>query len=135
MKDVFIVYGRKYWSEAVFDHDNNYFGESNIYGVFESYNTALTEFKKCVKEAHQHFSEDAPWSLDEDLVDKARDANPFENYNMYEDDYDEGDVQWSYEECEGEYAEWQMYPLAIDTTLSECPILAGIYIVKKELES
>jgi len=44
-------------------------------------------------------------------------------------------VLWSYEECEGEYAEWQMYPLAIDTTLSECPILAGIYVTKKEIKS
>lgn len=134
MKEVYVLYGRKYWSEAVFDHDDNYFGESRIFGVFESYHTALEEFKNCVREAHEHFAECAPWSLDEDLTAKAAEANPFKDYNMYQDEYNEGDVQWTYEEREGISAEWQMYPVAIDTTFNECPILAGVYIRKKEVK-
>ena len=90
MKEVYVLYGRKYWSEAVFDHDDNYFGESRIFRVFESYHTALEEFKNCVREAHEHFAECAPWSLDEDLTAKAAEANPFEDYNMYQDEYNEG---------------------------------------------
>ena len=134
VKEVFVVYGRIYWSEAVFDHDDNYFGESTIFGVFETFESALTEFKSCVKEAHQYFAECAPWGLDEELVAKAAGANPFDNYNMLKDEFDEGDIQWSYIE-ETDAAEWQMYPVNVDTSFFGCPILAGIYIEKQVIKS
>lgn len=133
MKEVFVVYGRVYWSEAVFDYDDNYFGESHIFGVFETFESALKEFKDCVKEAHQFFVDCVPSALDEDLMSKAAEATPFDSYNMYEDEYSEGDIQWTYEVTE-DSAEWQMYPVKVDTLCNECPILAGIYIQKEEIK-
>ncbi len=134
MQEVFIVYGRKIWNEAIFDHDGNYFRESEIFGVFETYENALLEFKNCIKEAHDFFVDYAPWCLAEELVERAAKANPFEDYNLgREDEYDEGDVQWEYIENKN-WAIWQMYPVNIDTTFNDCPILAGIHLIKKEIK-
>ncbi|MBQ7352579.1 MAG: hypothetical protein IJW54_01090 [Clostridia bacterium] len=134
MNEVFIVYGRMYWNEAVFDHDGNYFGESQIIDVFESYESAIAEFKKCVQEAYDYVCDCPPWVLNDDLIEVASTASPFEDYNMGKDEYDEGDIQWIYEESEGENACWQMYAVNIDISMDECPILPAIYLQKQKLK-
>ncbi len=133
MKDVFVVYGRRRWSEAVFDHDNRYCGEAQLCGVFETYDTALQAFKGCVREAHTYFIEHPPGALDEELVEDAAAADPFADYNMGNDSYAEGDVQWIYREREGHSASWQMYPVAVDTMTWEWPLLSGIYLEKQSV--
>lgn len=132
MKNVFVVYGRTGWSDGVFDQFDQYFGESVIYGVFETFENALIEFKKRVKEAHEYFADGAPLCLNEDAVKKAIGANLFENYNMDKDEYNEGDVKWEYVEYK-DFVKWQMYPVNVDIIFNECPILAGIYLRKQEV--
>lgn len=134
MNEVFIVYGRMYWNEAVFDCDGNYFGEAQIIDVFESYESAIAEFKKCVQQAHDYVFNCPPWVLNDDLVEIASEASPFEDYNMSKDEYDEGDVQWIYKENEGESAFFQMFAVNIDISMDECPILPGIYLQKQKLK-
>lgn len=158
MKDVYVVYGRVYWNDAVIDDDGNYFNESNIYGVYESFENAFVKFKECVKEAHKFFSECVPMALNENLSEKVARANPFENYCseldfseinkenefLIDDDFDEdeledwedneeGGVEWFYEVSE-DSAEWQMYPLNVDLMGFQCPILAGIYVKKETIK-
>ncbi len=135
MKEVYVVYGRKYASEAVFDWDDNYFGESTVFGVHEKHETAIAKFKELVKEAHKEFFENPLMMFYSDSFDEIAENSPFEDYNMDKDDYDEYELQWTYEEdgsseiCAG----FQMYPVRIPAD-ERCPILPGIYVKKIQLE-
>ena len=129
MKDVFVLYGRVKWCDGIFSEwTNEYFGESPVLELFEDFQSAYERFQLYVKEAHQYFFKSPYYMLDTDLVDMARPAEVFADYNMNKDRYSYGDIQWNFCVCENESASWQMYAVNIDTEW--CPILAGLYIKK-----
>ena len=150
MKDVFVVYGRKECIGVDFAFGyNNHLTEARVYGVFTSFETALKEFKKIVAEAREYFFEYTPFSIDKDLLDKAKEAVLFDDYNMedyvdldwFDEDSEEcdndidaaerNDVKW---ECHigNDNAHWEMYPTTVDPF--EQSILASVYIQKEELK-
>lgn len=153
MKEVFVLYGRKWWHDGVFSGifvKNIYFDESPVLEVFDNFNAGFVKFQEHVTEALESFRDGAPMSLDEECVKKALEANPFEAYNMNlggvddwsdededegeEVDIIEGDVQWKYSLTAGESAHWQMYAVAPDITF-DCPILPGLHLERKTVNS
>lgn len=127
MKEVFALYGRVYYANAVYDWDNNYFEECPVLEVFDSFDKAYERFEAYVKAAYNFFADCCPFGLDEDAVEKTKGADLFADYNMENDEYPEGDVQWEFSKNQGVSAGWQMY--GVNLAL-EVPILAGLYIKK-----
>ena len=96
----------------------------------------LDSFKELVKEAHKGFFENPIMMFYSDSFEEISENSPFEDYNMYKDDYDEYEFQWSYEEDSDREicASFQMYPVRIPDD-ERCPILPGIYVKKIQLEA
>ena len=158
--EVYVVYGRTYWCEGVYDHEGNYFRESPIIEAYQSYDAALAKMKEYVKEAYNYLKE-CNYIVDKGFADKTTEEDLFKSYNMgdfYLYDYQldeeefeeedstdeeiENDVCWYYDEGE-DYAEWQMYiknfepSFALSFMFSDfretVPILAGLGVRKVEL--
>lgn len=127
MKEVFALYGRVYYANAVYDWDDNYFEECPVLEVFDCFEKAYERFEIYVKAAYKFFADYCPIGLDTDEVEKSKGADLFADYNMEKDEYPEGDVQWKFEKMPGESAAWQMYGVNLEF---DVPILAGLYIKK-----
>ena len=149
--EVYVVYGRTYWCEGVYDHEGNYFRESPIIEAYQSFDTALAKMKEYVKEAYNWLKE-CNYIVDDSFAEKTTEDDLFKCYNM-DDEYlfddeiddDEGeeedsdeeeitnDVCWYYDEGE-DYAEWQMYIKNFDSfSFDDTPILAGLGVRKVEM--
>lgn len=151
MKDVFVLYGRKDFCEGVFDHDGNYFEESPVLEVFDSYRNAYNRFKQYVNEAYHNVKDIFDMRIDSDNEDIIEEKL-FNDYNTYQGSFDlsleewftgynefyenlpEAAIQWRYKEKDEEYAMWQMnvekFPLDEQT-----PILPGLFIKKLKINS
>ena len=141
MKEVYVVYGRKHCTEIAGALDSeNHFDESQIYGVFATFDSALEEFKSRVIEARDYFMQYTPYLISAEKLEKAETAELFEDYNVdfyfeIEDEVDESeqepDVRW---ECYigNESASWQMTPIIND--VYEYIILGSIFIQKEEIK-
>ena len=55
--EVYVLYGRVYYSEAVVDMDGNYFGESPVIEVFSTFEAAMKKLREYVVEAYNHLKE------------------------------------------------------------------------------
>ena len=134
MKELFVLYGRVDWNDGIFSvYDNEYFGESPVLELFEDYASAYERFELYVKKAHQNFFECPYLMMNEACAEKASRAEIFADYNMGRDEYPSGDVQWTFQSKPEMSALWQMYAVNIDTVW--CPILPGLYIAKKTVNS
>ena len=135
MKTVYVVYGRIEWAEVACAIDGeNRFEESNIYGVFTSYDAALEKFKSCVAKAMEYSWEDNTPFAFFGCEERAMEAELFANYNMdtITDATDcEPDVGW---ECtiDTDYAKWVM-TANLNYDEWEHMILPSLYIKKEEL--
>ena len=134
MADVYVIYGRTRWCDGMLADDSRCGGVGELLGAYDTYDVALKAFRACVQQAHAYFVRHPPEALDEDLVADAAEADPLADYNMGNDEYDEGDVQWIYREQPGRSASWQTFPVAVDTTTWEMPVPAGIYLQKLTIE-
>ena len=135
MKKVFVLYGRKECYVVDCFSSANEAETMNCYGVYESFDSAIAEFKELVSEARDEFCEYEPISLDDDALEELKDADLFESYNCeldYEDD-DETFIAWNCEIDEGESALWEMEFYPSDTTSNQ--ILPKIYLKKVELKA
>ncbi len=130
MKELFVLYGRVDWADGIYsEFTNEYFGEAPVVELFEDFQSAYERFQCYVKRAYQLFVENPPIALDEDCIEKSKNATLFKNYNMKKKEFSYGDVQWMFTLNKNESASWQMY--AVNVYTEECPILAGLHIAKK----
>ena len=141
MKTIYIVYGRKTNQEVELALDiTNRFGRAEIFGVFDSFDDALTEFKKSVAEARDDFFENNPLFMSCELEEKAQAADLFSNYNFDLDTElskngmefsEENNIRWC---CDisylSEFCSWEIYP--IYTLNAERIIPASIYLVRAD---
>ena len=112
----------------------------DVYGVFESFDSAFDQFKKLVVKARDEFCEIVPISMDDEILEKVKEADVFEDYNSNEDEdlfggYDESGnrVEWSYFINEGFNAGWEMFSKSDDPT--DIPLLPKIYLEKVEVKA
>ena len=137
MKEVFVLYGRVYWSDDLSPlcygwNENNTinFERAAKPEVFDSYEKAFCRFSDRVVEAVNYLKENNP--LSSEALEKMEGAELFADYNMDENDYCEGDIQWEYDKVDGESASWQMH--AVEVPVGDLyPILAELHIVKCEI--
>lgn len=128
MKELFTLYGRVYFHKVSYDN----WEESPVLEIFDSYDQAFEHFKKYVEKAFEVFTDCGSIALNEDAVEKAKEADLFADYNIDEDAYLEDDVQWEYIEIPGESASWQMYPVNV-SEWRDATILAGLHIAKRSM--
>ncbi|MCH5184361.1 MAG: hypothetical protein J1E00_09315 [Oscillospiraceae bacterium] len=137
MKEVFVLYGRVYWSSALSPicygwHETNtiHFEGTEKPEVFDSFEKAYCRFSDRVAEAVNYLKENNP--LSSEALEKMEGAELFADYNMDEEDDCESDVQWEYDKVDGESALWQMH--AVNVPVGDLyPILAELHIVKCEI--
>ena len=160
--EVYVVYGRTYWCEGVYDHEGNYFRESPIIEAYQSFDTALAKMKEYVKEAYNYLKK-CNYIVDKSFSDKTTEDDLFKCYNMddeylFDDEIDDDEVEeedsadeeitndvcWYYDEGE-DYAEWQMLIKNFEPDFGltfmfpnfheTVPILAGLGVRKVELNA
>ena len=141
METIYIVYGRKTNKEVELSFDiTNRFDRAPIFGVFASFDNALTEFKKCVAEARDDFFENNPLFMSCELEEKAKAADLFKDYNLDLDtELDEDGVEVAEENnirwcCDinylSEFCSWEICPMYTFDT--ERIIPASIYLVRAD---
>lgn len=130
--EVYVLYGRVYYSEAVVDMDGNYFGESPVIEVFSTFEEAMKKLREYVVEAYHHLKE-CSYIVDDSFIENTTEDDLFSDYNMDELDEDiENDVCWDYTESD-EHALWQMYVKNVPFG-DQIPILAGLGIRKVKVD-
>ena len=126
--EVYVLYGRVYFSEAVFDTSDNYFGESPVIEVFTNFESALKKLKEYAVVAYNHLRE-CSYIVDDSFIENTTEEDLFTNYNLGEEaDPIEKNVCWVYEEKE-DSVYWQMTAKNIPWD-EPMPILAGLHIRK-----
>ena len=126
--EVYVLYGRVYFSEAVFDTSDNYFGESPVIEVFTNFESALKKLKEYAVVAYNHLRE-CSYIVDDSFIENTTEEDLFTNYNLgEEEDPIENNVCWEYEETE-DSVYWQMTAKNIPWD-EPMPILAGLHIRK-----
>ena len=127
--EVYVLYGRVYFSKSVIDTEGNYFGESPVIKVFTNFDSALKTLKEYALEAYNHLRECWLWVVDDSFMENTTEEDLFTNYNLEEEeDPIELNVCWEYEETE-DSVYWQMMPKYIPRDV-QIPILAGLHIRK-----
>lgn len=129
--EVYVVYARTEPFLGVV----NQFGEVRVWGVYDSFDNALKKFNECIDDAIFYTLDDEDSYvydvLDFDLLKKAADKSPFQNYNLNSNKF--GDICWKYEINEDGITEWRMFAVGLDKT--ECPVLPCAYIEKYSVQS
>ena len=146
--EVYVVYGRTYWCEGVYDHEGNYFRESPIIEAYQSFDAALAKMKEYVKEAYNYLKSNHDgiyFTLNDRFAKNTTEDDLFKDYNMCfpdwlkagtendEEEEIEYDVCWQYNDF-GFLVEWQMYAKNIPLG-EDVPILAGLGVRKVELNA
>ena len=151
MKDVYVLYGRIYPDEGIYDHDGNYFSESPVLEIFDTYESAYKQFEKYVIKAYNELKEIAPLlDLDYAFIEETTEADLFGYYNFYRgekgmgleefmhernkfiDSLPDMSVSWYFSKSDGEFASWQMEMAKISDD-KEIPILPRLFIEKKSI--
>ena len=126
--EVYVLYGRVYFSEAVFDTSDNYFGESPVIEVFTNFESALKKLKEYAVVAYNHLRE-CSYIVDDSFIENTTEGDLFTNYNLGEEEAPiENNVCWEYEEKD-DSVYWQMTAKNIPWD-EPMPILAGLHIRK-----
>ena len=127
MKEIFIVYGIKECANAGIDFylETQEFN-TEVFGVFTTFAAALCRLKEVAAEAFDYFIENTAFSIDDDALENAKNADLFSDYYGESDP----DIRWEFFE-NTDYASWQMYPVNPDPF--DKPILAHIIIKKCEI--
>ena len=152
MKDVYVLYGRIYLEEGVYDHDGNLFSEAPILEIFDNYEIAYKQFEKYVVDAYNELKDSTLWfGLDETFVEETTEADLFSNYNFYTgvegmsveefmteynkftDALPDMSISWFFKKIDGDCAEW-VTEFAKFSNTEELPILPRLYIEKKEIQ-
>lgn len=133
MSEVYVLYGRKDFNEAVFDHDGNYFRESPVLELYENFDDALNKLKEYAIEAYESMKKYGDLVVDTHFAEVTTEADLFDWYNCGEDmdnSIIERDVCWIYDEFKSiNYVAWQMQAFNVPWG-EETPILPGLYIKK-----
>lgn len=133
MSEVYVLYGRKDFTEGVFDHDGNYFRESPVLELYENFDDALNKLKEYAIEAYESMKKYGDLVVDTHFAEVTTEADLFSWYNCGEDRDNsiiERDVCWSYDEFKSiNYVVWQMEAFNVPWG-EETPILPGLYIKK-----
>lgn len=131
--EVYVLYGRVYFSEAVFDTSDNYFGESPVIEVFTNFDSALKKLKEYAVDAYNALKEDGTYIVDDSFIENTTEEDLFTSYNLGEEEEPiENNVCWEYKEKE-DSVYWQMTAKNIPWD-APMPILAGLHIRKVKVE-
>ena len=134
MEIVYVLKGRIYWSEGVFDEKGNYFIETPISSVYKNFTSALKKLKELALEAYEYLKQGAGVVVSDDFIKKTTEYDLFTNYNMEDNDnLIPLDVCWTYSEQYEDFAHWQMYVKNIPDGVNT-PILAGLQICKTYIQ-
>jgi hypothetical protein len=125
--EVYVLYGKIYYSEDGDDTVWKFFGKPNVLEMFLSFETALKKLKEYAVVAYNRFKEDNG-IVEDSFIKNATLNDLLSNYNMGESGRNiENDVCWECTESNGEIF-WKMYAKnLLDDSIS---ILANLGIKK-----
>lgn len=127
MKEVYVLTGRLYASNGVYDEGNNFFEEAPLVEAFDTYEKAKQALDNYLEQIYENLKE--AYFLDTDFLGELTVEDMKNDYNMDKEEYDENEIQWySSETFSGGY-EFQMY--AVNVPYGEVvPILPFLKISK-----
>ena len=136
MKEVYIVFGRteSITCDAADVDVINDAEKMNVYSVHETFDAAVTEFKKLVTKSRRAFLKQPPLVIADEWLESIKKADLFAKFYLEEDDcVGESDlVGWEYT-CKNNSASWKMLWRSYVTF--DIVLLPQIFIVKKEVKA
>ena len=127
MKEIYVLTGRLYASNGVYDEDDNFFEEAPLVEAFESYESAKLALDKYLEQIYNNLKD--VYFLDTDFLEELTVEDMQSNYNMDKDEYDENEIQWYSDKTFSGGYEFQMY--AVNVPFDEVvPILPFLKISK-----
>ena len=136
MKEVYIVFGRteSITCDAADVDVINDAEKMNVYSVYETFDAAVTEFKKLVAKSRRTFLKQPPLVIADEWLESIKKADLFSEFFLTEDDsIGTCDlVGWEYT-CKTKSASWKMLWRSYVTF--DIVLLPQIFIVKKEVKA